>query len=96
MSDRNISQILGQFNENWKIHFESWLDEDESRKSHINSIVKWRNSIAHGQEANTTNVTMPSVKSAFITITETVSFIEDLTKPDQIKHGHIPVTISNI
>ena len=32
------------------------------RKSDVNTIVNWRNYIAHGQESKTTNVTLVSVK----------------------------------
>lgn len=80
MTDQNISSILGQFNDNWKTSFEDWLKENDDRKSHINSIVSWRNYIAHGQESNTTGVTMSSVKNAFATIMDTVTFIETLIK----------------
>jgi hypothetical protein len=50
------------------------------RKSDVNTIVKWRNYIAHGQESKTTNVTLVSVKEKFSTIKELVAFIEGLVK----------------
>ncbi|TMO72594.1 HEPN domain-containing protein [Pseudoalteromonas aurantia] len=53
------------------------------RKSDVNTIVSWRNYIAHGQESKTTNVTLVSVKEKFNTINELVAFIEGLVKPKQ-------------
>lgn len=50
------------------------------RKSDVNTIVKWRNYIAHGQESKTTNVTLVSVREKFNTIKGLVSFIEELVK----------------
>lgn len=82
MSADNIKDILFQFNESWSEQFVTWLSQQESRKSHINSIVSWRNSIAHGQESNTTGVTLISVSAAFATIKELVSLIESMVKPD--------------
>ena len=81
MTTDNIKTILHQFNEKWSEEFLSWLGQDESRKGHINSIVTWRNSIAHGQESNTTGVTLVSVRNAFSTIEDLVSFIETMVKP---------------
>lgn len=48
------------------------------RKSDINSIISWRNYIAHGQESKTTNVTLVSVKDKFETINKLVVFMENL------------------
>ncbi|WP_282131767.1 HEPN domain-containing protein [Pseudoalteromonas aliena] len=50
------------------------------RRSDVNTIVSWRNFIAHGQESKTTNVTLVSVKEKFITVKELVVFIEGLVK----------------
>lgn len=80
MNVDNIYTILQQFNVTWSEEFTSWLGEDEDRKRNINSIVSWRNSIAHGQEWNTTGVTLVSVRNAFSTIGDLVSFIEDKVK----------------
>ncbi|EIO4088458.1 hypothetical protein CGI03_17805 [Vibrio parahaemolyticus] len=77
MNVDNIKTILHQFNSVWSDEFSRWLEEDVSRKSHINSIVRWRNSIAHGQESNTTGVTLVSVSTAFSTVSNLVSFIEE-------------------
>ena len=78
MNVENIKTILDQFNTIWGEEFLDWLEEGLDRKNDINSIVRWRNSIAHGQEANTTGVTLFSVRNAFGTIKELVSFIESL------------------
>jgi hypothetical protein len=74
----NIETILNQFDLKWGEKFQDWLKGDDERKGHINSIVEWRNSIAHGQESNTTGVTLHSVKTAFSTIKDLVSFIEKI------------------
>ena len=78
MSADNIEKVLNQFNTSWGQDFSVWLEEGVSRKNDINSIVRWRNSIAHGQESNTTGVTLVSVRNAFSTIKELVSFVEEI------------------
>lgn len=75
MKTDNIETILRQFNITWSEEFSDWLDQDSSRKGNINSIVRWRNSIAHGQESNTNGVTLVSVRSAFSTVKDLVSWI---------------------
>lgn len=81
MNADNIKTMLNQFNVTWSEDFSTWLDVEETRKNHINSIVRWRNSIAHGQESNTTGVTLVSVRNAFTTIVDLVSFIENKVNP---------------
>jgi hypothetical protein len=76
MTTDNINTILNQFNTTWSDEFNNWLSQDDARKGHINSIVKWRNGIAHGQESNTTGVTLVSVRNAFATIASLVLFVE--------------------
>ena len=80
MTTVNIHTILHQFNEAWGDDFDDWLKQHEDRKSHINSIVSWRNSISHGQESNTTGVTLVSVRAAFSSIKDLVSFIDTMVK----------------
>ncbi|WP_202904920.1 HEPN domain-containing protein [Neptunomonas antarctica] len=80
MNTQNINDILGQFNSKWSEDFLYWLEQDDNRKSNINSIVRWRNGIAHGQESNTTGVTLVSVRNAFSTIGDLVSFIDGKVK----------------
>lgn len=80
MNTKNINDILGQFNSTWSEDFLFWLEQDDNRKSNINSIVRWRNGIAHGQESNTTGVTLVSVRNAFSTISDLVSFIDNKVK----------------
>jgi len=77
MSTENIKDIFNQFSLQWGEAFAKWLEEEESRKADINSLVSWRNSIAHGQESNTTGVTLVSVKNKFITIKSLVDFLEN-------------------
>lgn len=78
MSADNIRKILNQFNTGWSQELSVWLEEGDNRKNDINSIVRWRNSIAHGQESNTTGVTLVSVRTAFSTIKDLVSFVEEM------------------
>ncbi|MDO6748051.1 HEPN domain-containing protein [Gilvimarinus sp. 1_MG-2023] len=78
MTTENIKIILSSFNSQWGEDFEGWLLSKDERKGHINSIVKWRNGIAHGQESNTTGVTMVSVKTAFDSVEGLVEYIESL------------------
>ena len=78
MSADNINTILTQFNSAWSEEFLTWLGQEEMRKNNINSIVRWRNSIAHGKEANTTGVTLVSVRSAFSTATDLVSLLDGM------------------
>ena len=73
-----ISEILGYFKQSWSEKFNNWLKQEESRKDNINSIVQWRNSIAHGEESNTTGVTLNSVRLKFETAKELVLFIEGM------------------
>jgi HEPN superfamily RiboL-PSP-like protein len=80
MSADNIKTILHQFNVIWSDEFSVWLEDGDNRKNNINSIVRWRNSIAHGQESNTTGVTLVSVRNAFVTVKELVSFIDLMVK----------------
>ena len=44
----------------------------------VNEIIKWRNDIAHGNEANTNNVTRGSVANKFKVACELVDFVEGL------------------
>lgn len=71
-----IKEILTSFDELWGNNFETWLDKDE-RKKQINEIISWRNRIAHGEEANTTNVTLVSVTEKFKIACDLVDFIEE-------------------
>ncbi|BCE01280.1 HEPN domain-containing protein [Marinicellulosiphila megalodicopiae] len=81
MKTQNIKMILSQFDEKWGDDFQCLFVNDEKKKGHINSIVEWRNSIAHGKEGNTLGVTIVSVKQAFKTIIELVTFVESKVKP---------------
>lgn len=72
-----IREILDQFDTTWGEKFDVWIKEDE-RKKEVNEIIKWRNDIAHGSEANTNNVTRGSVASKFKVACELVDFVEGL------------------
>lgn len=77
MEAEAISKILGQFDDSWGEKFADWVKQDEHKKE-INEIIKWRNDIAHGNEANTNNVTRGSVASKFKVACGLVDFIEGL------------------
>lgn len=81
MTADSIDGVLNNFHTRWSDEFNIWLVEKDNRKSHINSIVQWRNYIAHGQEAKTTGVTLVSVRNAFSTIEDLVLLIENMVKP---------------
>ncbi len=78
MNTSNIDVILKQFSKSWSISFASWISDQENRKGDINNLVSWRNDIAHGNESNTTGVTISSVSQKFTTIKSLVTFIESL------------------
>ncbi|GKV82894.1 hypothetical protein LOZ86_20785 [Pectobacterium parvum] len=80
MNTDNINAILGQFNSTWSDAFLDWVKDNDDRKNDINSIVSWRNSIAHGQESKTNGVTLVSVRKAFSTVSDLVTFIDTLIK----------------
>lgn len=72
-----IIDLLGNFDDNWRVSFENWLGDDE-RVKEMNEIVNWRNNIAHGNEANTNNVTLNSVSNKFRIACDLVDFVEEL------------------
>ena len=73
-----IRDLLGFFDNNWESNFENWLDNNDGAKKEINEIVSWRNNIAHGNEANTNNVTLNSVGKKFQIACDLVDFVEEL------------------
>ncbi len=73
-----IEDTLTKFDPAWGESFKEWLDSSSERKPTINNIVTWRNNIAHGNESNTTGVTMTSVKNGFKCAYKLVEFIESL------------------
>lgn len=79
MKTESIKKLLASFNEQWANKFNIWLEQKDSRKADINSIVAWRNAVAHGQEANQTGITLVSVKEKFETVVELVAFVEEVT-----------------
>ena len=80
MACSSISEILGHFDTRWSENFATWIDEKEERKKEINEIVAWRNSIAHGKESSTNNVTIGSVATKFSSACELVDFVEELSR----------------
>ena len=59
--------------------FKEWLNGFERRKE-INEITNWRNTIAHGKEENTRNVTPASVSNKFEIVCDLIDYIEELLK----------------
>lgn len=78
MSCANILEILNHFDEDWASKFDKWLKDEEERKGAINNLVSWRNNIAHGNEANTTGVTINSVTRSFKHACALVDLLDDL------------------
>ncbi|GBQ98679.1 HEPN domain-containing protein [Gluconobacter cerinus] len=62
MKISNIDFILRSFDLSWSEKFNRWLESKDNYKSEINSLIASRNDIAHGKEANTTNVTLRSMR----------------------------------
>lgn len=76
-----IREILDHLDIRWATSFDVWVGENE-RKKEINEIIKWRNDVAHGKEANTNNITLGSVSNKFKIACELVDFIETLPQQD--------------
>lgn len=73
-----LLHTMGLFNNEWEANLALWFELDDKRKSDINSLVKWRNDIAHGNEANTTGITINSAKSKYDTVVSLVDKIESI------------------
>ncbi|WP_290494197.1 HEPN domain-containing protein [Hyphomonas sp. UBA4494] len=78
MKTSNIKEILEKFEHSWGERFVAWLDLNETFKSEINSLISGRNDIAHGKEANTTNVTLRSTRTRLQIAFDVVEFLEEL------------------
>lgn len=72
-----IREVLDQFDTSWGEKFDVWVKTNE-RKKEVNEIIRWRNDIAHGNEANTNNVTRGSVAKKFGVACDLIDFIESL------------------
>lgn len=73
-----IKDILEKCDENWSIKFEEWIKENDTRKDHLNSLVKWRNEISHGNDTNTNGVTRNTVKERWETAKKIVKKVEEI------------------
>lgn len=78
MKTSNIKDILEQFEHSWGVRFVEWLAANDQYKSEINSLIGSRNDVAHGKEANTTNVTLRSTKQRLKIAFEVVEYLEGL------------------
>lgn len=84
MRPSNIKEILNHFDQSWASKFEEWIATGDQYKSEIASLITSRNDIAHGKEANTTNVTLRSTRNRLRIALELVEFLEILilTEPE--------------
>jgi hypothetical protein len=71
-----IVQLLGSFNEDWRIKAEKYLVDE--RKATVNSLIALRNKIAHGESVGTT---LAQVKGYYATAVDVVDFLSDLIDP---------------
>ncbi len=71
-----IRDIFNNFDKAWGKAVEEWFDEEEFRKGHVNSLVNWRNDIAHGNESRTGSVTIVSVGERFKTVNKLLDYLE--------------------
>lgn len=78
MKTSNIKDILEHFEHSWGEAFIVWLAANEQYKSEINSLIGSRNDVAHGKEANTTNVTLRSTRTRLEIAFQVVDFLEGL------------------
>lgn len=79
MNRENIIGLVGKFDADWEREIKTWLGKGEGSKgSIINGIVKTRNNIAHGSEANTSGVTINSVSAQFETAKSLVQKLESM------------------
>lgn len=79
MNTETICTLLGRFDGGWRTSFEVWLADDDKRKGWINAVVDSRNKIAHGEESNTTGVTIHSVSERFQCACGLVELLEKLS-----------------
>jgi hypothetical protein len=82
MKTSNIKEILNHFDQSWATRFDEWIAAGDQYKSELNSLIASRNDIAHGKEANTTNVTLRSIRNRLRIALELVVFLEDLILED--------------
>lgn len=79
MNTKNIVSVVEKFDVDWKREVISWLGSGlDSNGSIIDSIVKMRNNIAHGDEKKTTGVTMNSVTTQFEIAKKLIAKLETL------------------
>ena len=78
MKTSNIEDILAKFEKRWGAAFRDWLKTKDQYASEIDSLIVGRNNIAHLNEANTTNITLQSMRRRLQITFEVVDFLEDL------------------
>lgn len=84
MKTANIKEILNHFDQGWATRFDEWIAAGDQYKSELNSLIASRNDIAHGKEANTTNVTLRSTRNRLRIALELVGFLEGIILEDQV------------
>ncbi|UWP91553.1 hypothetical protein K3X13_10830 [Aliiroseovarius crassostreae] len=83
MNIDNIKDILKKFEPAWRDSFVSWLQEDDRRKTNIDALMRSRNDIAHGKEANTNSVTLSASKQRMEVAFELIEFLEGLVLEEE-------------
>lgn len=78
MKTSNIKDMLEQFDHSWGAAFNEWLAANDQYKSEINSLIGGRNDVAHGKEANTTNITLRSTRQRLQISFDVIDFLENL------------------
>lgn len=71
-----ICTLLGAFDPDWRKQAETYLVDE--KKEGINSLVKLRHKIAHGESVGTT---LSQVRAYYGTVIKVVDFIADLVEP---------------
>lgn len=89
MKTTNIREILNHFDPNWAMGFDGWIANGGQYKSELNSLISSRNDIAHGKEANTTNVTLRSTRNRLSIAFELVEFLDELILNEDIEQVNL-------
>jgi len=77
MRPRVFERFLEKFNQDWASEFRLWLNNNDQYEKELEAIVKSRNIVAHGKEANATNITLTFVQDKLKVANELVKFLEN-------------------
>ena len=73
-----VTKVISNLNEEWGHNVNAWFENNDSRKSELNSLIQWRNDISHGKDANTNHLSIPKVQKHYQTIKLLVDHLEEL------------------